>query len=120
MGLVRFDTHLDNVVTPQYSPEGRGPVLRSNALEITQMSFPAGGGSTFHHHPEEQIMYVLSGLLRIRQGDDDNYSEYEVGVGEANFNPSNIRHSTEALQPTVVLSIKNVVDPQYAATGSLA
>jgi quercetin dioxygenase-like cupin family protein len=116
MGLVKFDSDLDNVVTPKYSPEGRGPVLRSDKLEVTRISFPTGQGSMLHQHPEEQIMYVLSGRLRVRQGED---SEYEVGPGEANYNPSNIRHSVEALEPTVALSIKNLVDPQYAATGRL-
>lgn len=115
MGLVRFDQDANNLVSGTYS-QGTGPVLRSDQLEITKISFAKGKGAARHQHKEEQLMYVLSGRIRATLGDD----EYEVGPGEATFNPSNVPHSVLALEDTVALSVKNHVDPIYEATGRLS
>jgi quercetin dioxygenase-like cupin family protein len=115
MGLVRFDRDADNLVSSSYS-QGRGPVLRSDCLELTKISFAKGQGAARHQHEEEQVMYVLSGRIRATLGDE----EYEVGPGEATFNPSNVPHSVHALEDTVALSVKNQVAPGYSETGRLA
>lgn len=115
MGLVRFDHDADNLVSGTYS-QGRGPVLRSDHLEITKISFAKGEGASTHQHKEEQVMYVLSGRIRATLGDE----EYEVGPGEATFNPANTPHSALALEDTVGLSVKNHVAPVYEATGRLS
>ena len=45
---------------------------------------------------------------------------YEVGPGQATFNPSNILHGVEALEDTVVLSLKApLISDDYEATGKL-
>jgi quercetin dioxygenase-like cupin family protein len=114
MGLIKFDTEADNVVSGTYS-QGRGPVLRSDNLEVTKISFGAGEGAETHQHEEEQVMYVLSGRLRVTVGDDT----FEVAEGEASFHPSNVPHAVHALEDTVGLSLKNQVAPIYAPTGRL-
>lgn len=114
MGLVRFDRDQENLVSESYS-QGQGPVLRSRHLEVTKISFPAGKGASEHRHEEEQVLYVLSGRLRVKMGDE----EYEVGEGEASFSPSGLPHSAVALEDTVGLSLKNQVAPIYEATGRL-
>ncbi len=115
MGLVRFDSDGDNLVSGTYSM-GRGPVLRSEHLEVTKIAFKQGEGAQRHQHEEEQLVYVLSGRMRVTCGDE----EYEIAAGEATFNPSNAPHSTVALEDSVCLSLKNQVAPIYEATGSLA
>lgn len=115
MGLVKFDQDADNLVSSSYS-QGRGPVLRSDCLELTKISFAKGQGAATHQHQEEQVMYVLSGRIRATLGDQ----EYEVGPGEATFNPANTPHSVHALEDTVALSVKNHVAPSYSETGRLA
>ncbi len=114
MGLVRFDRDEENLVSGTYS-QGRGPVLRSDSLELTKISFAKGEGAKTHQHKEEQVMYVLSGRLNVMLGDE----KYEVGPGEATFNPSNVPHSVLALEDTVGLSVKNHVAPIYTETGRL-
>ena len=114
MGLVRFDQDANNVVSGSYS-QGRGPVLRSDNLELTKISFAKGEGAATHQHEEEQVMYVLSGRILAKLGD----AEYEVGPGEATFNPANTPHSVHAIEDTVALSVKNHVAPGYTETGRL-
>lgn len=115
MGLVRFDRDEDNLVAGTYS-QGRGPVLRSERMEVTRIAFPKGEGAKAHRHDEEQFMYVLSGRLRVTLEGE----QYEIGAGEATFNPSNAEHAVEALEDTVALSFKDRVAPGYAQTGELS
>jgi quercetin dioxygenase-like cupin family protein len=114
MGLVKFDADRDNVVSGSYS-QGRGPVLRSDNLEVTKIAFAAGEGANVHQHPEEQVMYVLSGRLRVTCGEES----YEVAAGEASHHPANVPHGVHAVEDTVGLSLKNQVAPIYASTGRL-
>jgi quercetin dioxygenase-like cupin family protein len=114
MGLVTFDTDPDNVVSGSYS-QGRGPVLRSDNLEVTKITFAAGEGAETHQHEEEQVMYVLSGRFRVTVGDET----FEVSEGQASYHPSNVPHSVHALEDTVGLSLKNQVAPGYEPTGRL-
>lgn len=117
VGLVRWDQDTDNVVSGGYST-ARGPVLRSDKQEVTKVTFKAGEGATKHSHPEEQTFYVLEGRLRVTLGDD---RPYEVGPHEGSFHPSNVPHAVEALEDTVAISFKNVVDPTgYEPTGRLS
>jgi quercetin dioxygenase-like cupin family protein len=50
---------------------------------------------------------VLSGRLRVTCGDET----YEVGPGQATFNPSNVPHGVTALEDVVALSVKSEVRP---------
>lgn len=115
MPLVTFEDSADNKVA-QYS-EGRGSVLRSEHFEVTKIRFPKGKGAELHSHPEEQLSFVVSGRLRVTADGE----VYEVGPGQATFNPSNIEHGVEALEDTVVLSLKApLISDDYEATGSLS
>jgi quercetin dioxygenase-like cupin family protein len=116
VGLVRWDQDAENVVSGGYST-ARGPVLRSAKQEVTKVFFAAGEGAKQHSHPEEQTFYLLEGRLRVTLGDDE---PYEVGPHEGSFHPSNVPHKVEALEDTVAISFKNVVDPTgYEPTGKL-
>lgn len=115
MPKVTFDSAADNLVSGSYST-GTGPVLRSEHMEVTKISFVRDKGAHSHSHPEEQVMYVLSGRLRVECGDET----YEIGPGEATFNPSGMPHAVMALEDTTALSFKNQVAPIYEATGRLA
>jgi quercetin dioxygenase-like cupin family protein len=114
MGLVTFDDDKDNLVTEQYST-ATGPVLRGVEIELARIHFASGGGASVHSHPEEQIVYVLSGRARVTLGDD----VYEVVRGQASYHPPNVPHGFEALEEVTALSFKRVVAPIYAATGDL-
>lgn len=115
MGLIVFDEHdEDRLVAEQYST-GRGPVLRSDVMELTKISFKAGRGADLHQHPEEQVLYVLEGVLEVTVGDED----YEVHPGQASFHPSDVPHRAMAKEDVVALSFKPLVAPNYEKSGEL-
>ena len=64
MGKISFDRDDDNAVTPQYS-DARGPVLRSERIEVTKAMFDVGKGAKTHSHAEEQVFYIVEGRLRV-------------------------------------------------------
>lgn len=116
MGLVRWEADEDNLVSGDYST-ARGPVLRSEKQEVSKVRFAKGEGAHQHSHPEEQTFYVLEGRLQVTLGEDE---PYEVGPHEGSFHPSNMPHRVEALEDTVAISFKNIVDPTgYEPTGRL-
>jgi quercetin dioxygenase-like cupin family protein len=106
MSLVKFDSDAAVLEPGSYSA-GRGLIHRGQAMEFTKISFEKGRGADVHQHPEEQVMYVLSGRLRVTCGDET----YEVGPGQATFNPSNVPHGVTALEDVVALSVKSEVPP---------
>jgi quercetin dioxygenase-like cupin family protein len=114
MTLVKFDKDAENVVSGSYST-GTGPVLRSENMEVTKITFQKGKGADTHQHAEEQVMYVLEGELEVTC----NGETYRVHPGEATFNPSNAPHSVMAIETVVALSFKNQVAPIYEPTGRL-
>ena len=115
MGLIVFDARDDErLVAEQYST-GRGPVLRSDVMELTKIRFEKGKGADLHQHPEEQILYVLEGAFEVVLGDET----YEVRRGEASFHPSNVPHRAVAKEDTVALSFKHLVAPNYDKSGDL-
>lgn len=115
MPLVTFEDSSDNQVASYSS--GQGAVLRSEHFEVAKIHFPKGKGAQAHRHAEEQFSFVVSGRLRVNAGGET----YEVGPGQATFNPSNIEHGVEALEDTVVLSLKApLISDDYQATGKLS
>jgi unsaturated pyranuronate lyase len=117
MPLVNFDD-TDHLVAGGYS-QGRGAVLRSDFFEVTKIHFAKGEGAQPHSHKHEQLTYILEGRLRVTIGEGEDV--YEIGPGQATFNPIGVVHSVVALEDTVALSLKAPLnDEEYAATGQLS
>jgi quercetin dioxygenase-like cupin family protein len=60
-----------------------------------------------HAHENEQFACVLSGRLRFGIGAEGSDAHYEtiLGAGQVMHLPSNVPHSAEALEESVVLDI---------------
>jgi quercetin dioxygenase-like cupin family protein len=58
----------------------------------------------FHSHDNEQISYILSGMLRFWLGEDGD-QEVVLRAGEVLVIPSHVRHKAEALEDTVDVDI---------------
>lgn len=120
MGKVRFvGEAADNPVGEDYST-ARGPVLRSDKMEVARVFFSKGEGAEFHSHPEEQTVFVEEGKLEVTLSEGDPPETYVVEAGQASFHGSNVPHRVTALEDTWAVSFKNLVDPsRYPATGRL-
>lgn len=81
-----------------------GAVLQSAQSEVARLRLPAGAELASHAHPEEQIIFVERGRLRVELADDS----YEVPAGKASFHPAGTVHRVEALEDSWIVSLKNV------------
>jgi quercetin dioxygenase-like cupin family protein len=98
-----FNEMPSEYVTPKYST-AFGPLLAGEHLESGLFRFKANEGAVEHAHPSEQVMYVISGKLRVRFGEEIG----EIGPGQAFLAPSNVPHQVTALEDSVVFSCKNL------------
>jgi len=114
MPRISLDTDKDHLVTPTHS-DARGSVVRGKSIEIMQMNWKKGESARPHQHAEEQVIFVVSGRMRMTVGAET----YEIGPGEVSYHPSNVLHHALAVEDTVAISFKNIVAPFYAATKEL-
>lgn len=68
-------------------------VVGENAM-LALMDMKKGCIVPTHHHPEEQISYILKGALKF----STNEKEFVVRAGEVVYIPPNVEHSTIALE----------------------
>ncbi|MDP9177367.1 MAG: cupin domain-containing protein [Gemmatimonadota bacterium] len=57
-----------------------------------------------HSHENEQITYILEGVLRFHLGDDQRET-VDVHAGEVLHIPSNLPHQAEALEDTLDVDV---------------
>ncbi len=105
MPFFNFDQLQGERVTPKYS-KAFGPLVTGQQIEVGRLRFAAGEGAVPHAHPQEQIMVVLTGRLRVMV---DGQAR-ELGPGEGFLAPPNVQHQVTALEAANVLSCKNVLE----------
>ena len=105
MPVFRFADMQSEYVTPKYS-KAFGPLLTGTQIEVGQLHFGKGEGAVPHAHPQEQVMVVLSGRLRVTIDGQTT----ALGPGEGFLAPPNVQHQVEALEDTLALSCKGLVD----------
>ena len=105
MPFIRLDEIDAEYVTPKYST-AFGELVAGDRIEVGRLRFDANEGAVEHAHPQEQVMIVISGRLRVQiEGEDA-----ELGPGEGFHARSNVPHRVSAVEDTVVLSCKDIVD----------
>ncbi len=107
MPFYRFDALPQETVSPHYST-ATGSTVTGEKIEVGLYRMPAGTGAAPHRHPNEQVIFVLSGRVRARVGDE----EQEVTPGGVILIPSNTVHHVQALEETQFLSSKDLVEGQ--------
>lgn len=71
----------------------------------------AGSRLPEHHHPQEQIAYVLSGRMRMIAAG----LPHELGAGESFYLASNVPHAVETIEDTTVLDTFSPPREDYLA-----
>src|SRR5438309_12039701 len=93
-----------SVISPQYSA-AEGPTIKGAKVEVGRYRFAAGNGAKPHKHPEEQVINVLSGKVRVRIGGEERV----LGPGGAALIPANTEHQASAVdREGEILSYKGV------------
>ena len=101
--------HMDKLekeyATPKYST-AFGELVLGEHIEVGRFNFSANEGAVEHAHPHEQIMYIVSGKLRVEMDDE----VAELGPGSGFHAIPNHPHRVTAIEDTLVISCKNTVD----------
>jgi quercetin dioxygenase-like cupin family protein len=105
MPLIRLDEIEKEFVTPKYS-SAFGELVAGDRIEVGRLRFDANEGAVEHAHPQEQVMIIISGRLRVEMEGEDA----ELAAGEGFHARSNVPHRVTALEDTVVISCKDVLD----------
>ena len=79
----------------------RQVLVHSPAMMLVRHQMRKGWRGVAHCHPHEQMVYVLSGRLRVRVED----AWCEASEGDNFIVKSNAEHQAEALEDSVVLDI---------------
>lgn len=71
----------------------------------------AGSKMPEHQHPQEQIIHILSGRMRVLA----NGGTHELGAGESYYLASNVPHAVETPEKTMVLDTFSPPRHEYIA-----
>ncbi|MDX8349304.1 cupin domain-containing protein [Cognatiyoonia sp. IB215446] len=70
-------------------------------LMVVEVHFDAGTTAPMHHHPHEQITYVMSGKFEFTVGT----VTYIVGPGDSLYKEPNIEHGATCLEAGTLLDV---------------
>ena len=94
----------EELVTPRHSM-ALGRLVTGEQIEVGVLRFKAGEGANEHAHPHEQVLFVLSGRVRMTIGGE----VHELGPRAVADMPPNVPHSLSAIEDTEVVSCKGIV-----------
>lgn len=70
-------------------------------LMVVEVHFEKGTIAPLHHHPHEQITYVMSGKFEFTVGD----KTYIVGAGDSLYKEPNIERGATCLEAGTLLDV---------------
>lgn len=91
-------------VEPISTPEGAQRRLLSygGTMMVVEFTFTAGTVAPVHHHPHEQVGYVVSGdLTLLMEGKEDEH----LTAGASYYVPSNVPHGVIVHSDTVLVDV---------------
>ena len=90
-------------VIPSYPEKGvtRRVIARGGQIMAVHVSFEKGAVGSIHHHPHEQISYIVSGSFEYVE----NGEKHLLKAGDSYFVPSEAEHGVIALEDSVILDV---------------
>lgn len=104
MPVYKLDEVDEELVTPKHST-ALGRLVTGEQIEVGLLRFKAGEGAKEHAHPHEQVLFVLSGRIRMTIGGETHV----LGPRDVAHMPPNVAHSLSAIEDTEVVSAKGIV-----------
>lgn len=105
MTFYDFSKIAEELVTPEKST-AMAKMITGSQVELAILRFKAGEGAKEHSHPQEQIIYMLKGRMKITTGGEVT----TIGLGEAVHFAPNVPHGTVMLDDVECISVKGVID----------
>jgi quercetin dioxygenase-like cupin family protein len=94
----------DDMPRESVSPMLDRKLITGDRMMIAQVFLKKGCVVPKHSHENEQLTYILDGVLRFWIG-EDGQQEVLVRAGEVLHIPSNVPHKAEALEDTLDVDV---------------
>jgi quercetin dioxygenase-like cupin family protein len=101
--------HIDQVNKKKLIDGIIGQYVHGNSTTLGLVTIEEGSHLPLHHHPHEQITYMLDGKLKMQIGDE----EVVLESGHAQVIPSNTPHSAVALTACILIDVFSPVREDY-------
>lgn len=88
-------------ITQPFPGVMRRVLANSPQVMLTEHTLEKGAVLPRHNHPHEQVVYLLSGELRMDMED----TQHKVVRGDSMVIPSNVFHEVTAVETSVVMDI---------------
>jgi quercetin dioxygenase-like cupin family protein len=88
----------------QLNPELARRLISTERMMLAHVYLEKGCIVPLHSHENEQLTYILEGVLRFWLGDEDP-EVIDVSAGEVLHIPSHLPHKAEALETTLGVDI---------------
>jgi quercetin dioxygenase-like cupin family protein len=90
-------------IVPTYPEPGleRRIGAKNPRIMVTEHRMKTGWVGTAHSHPHDQAVYVVSGHLRVRVGDE----HFEIRAGDTFVVNGGVEHQASALADSVVVDV---------------
>lgn len=86
------------------NPELSRRLISGERLMVAQVYLEKGCVVPRHSHENEQLTWIVEGVMRFWLGDDES-TVVDVAAGEVLHIPSNLPHKAEALETTLDVDI---------------
>ena len=84
-------------------------LTHSPTMMLVEHRMTRGWKGARHSHPQEQMVYVLTGRLAFICGQD----RFEIAAGDSFIVPGGIEHEAAALENCVVIDVFHPTRPDY-------
>ena len=94
----------ENLPLETLKPDLTRRIISTERVMLAHVYLDKGCVVPTHSHENEQLTYILDGVLRFWLGDDES-EVVDVGAGEVLHIPSGLPHKAEALETTLDVDI---------------
>ena len=94
----------DDLPKEELKPDLHRRLISGERVMVAHVHLDQGCVVPKHAHENEQLTYILEGVLRFWLGDDES-EVIDVAAGEVLHIPSNLPHKAEALEQTLDVDI---------------
>lgn len=101
--------HIDQVKKKKLIAGITGQYVHGSSTTLGLVTLEEGSDLPLHHHPHEQITYMLDGKLKMKIGDE----EVVLEAGHVQIIPSNTPHSAVALTACTLIDVFSPVREDY-------
>ncbi len=107
-------TNLSEIPGEPITPLATRKIVPGEKMMMVHWQMKKGADSAGHHHPHEQLVYVLSGKLNLRVGEEWHI----LGPGGVVMIPGGVVHQAEVLEDTIVVDVFSPPREDFLAGGT--